>query len=253
MDTVSETSDRDVEEYFLGDCTNFTDPSFMEYLRSPKANLSILQTSMGDWIRKVTVYSNSLPIRLHQLKDVTIHAFVVFQTWNDYFHNSTMWWSLEKNGTYIVLQQSPNKDDVINKIYDTEKKTSVERLGPIQKQKSYLTFEDVSDLMQIIVDTNKINERYHLLYSNCQNFASFVFEKLSHGREKWSTVTSAIVDRFAREKKEIQPKIKVNAEKYGSILKDENFDFYRAIATWCYDSRLCSFPNVESRGFYLES
>ena len=44
-----------------------------------------------------------------------------------------MWWSIEKNGQHIVLQQSLNKDDVIKKIYDTEKKESVERLGPIKK------------------------------------------------------------------------------------------------------------------------
>ena len=127
-DTVSETSDRDVEENFLGDRTNFTDPGFMEYLirgiLSPKANLCILQTSMGDWIRKVTVYSNSLPIRLHQLKDVTIHEYVVFMTENtSNGHLRKTWWSLEKNETYIVLQQSFNKDDVINKIYNSETKT----------------------------------------------------------------------------------------------------------------------------------
>jgi ankyrin repeat protein len=235
-ETASEIPDRYLEEFINPYRTNFPDTgisqyNFPEYLKSPKSNLSLLKSSMGDWIRKVTVYSNSLPIRL-QLKDVTIHAFVVFRTSDmngDLYSLAEIWWSLEKNGHHIVLQQSPNKDDVIKKIYDTETKTSVERLGPIKKQKSDSAFKHVSDLMRIIVDTNKLNERYHLLYSNCQNFASFVFEKLSHGREKWSTVTSATFGRFGLKKKKIQPKNKVDAFKYKSIINDDKFDCYWAM------------------------
>ena len=83
--------------------------------------------------------------------------------------------------------------------------------------------------MRIIVDTNMLNEPYHLMFSNCQNFASFVFKELSHGREKWSTMTSAIVDQIGLKKKKIEPGIKVDAFKYRSILNDDKFDCYWAM------------------------
>ena len=233
-DTVSETSERYLEEYLLANRTNFYDSNFTEYLASPNENLSMLKSSMGDLIRNVTVYSNPLPIPL-KVPGVTFHAFVVFKTARfRWFRNSEeTWWSLEKNGQYIILQQSTNEDDVIKKIYDTETKTTVERLGPIKKQKSDWAFEHVSELMRIIVNTNRIirlYEPYHLLYSNCQNFASFVFKELCYGLEKWSTVTRAIVDQIGLKKKKIEPKIEYRiADKYKWILNDENFDCYTAM------------------------
>jgi ankyrin repeat protein len=227
-DMVSEIPDRYLEEYLLADRTNFHDSKFTKYLKSPKENLSIFKSSMRDWIWKVAVYSNPLPIPL-QLHDVTIHAFVVFQTIG---RSGYIWWSLEKNGHHIVLQQSENEDDVINKIYDTETKTSVERLGPIQKskKKKWKMGErglDFRDLMRIIVDTNKISEPYHLVTSNCQHFTSSIIKELKQ-RQKWSAPTSA-VEVFKFKKKKIQPKIQVDAFKYKSILKDGKFDFYRAM------------------------
>ncbi|EFX61802.1 hypothetical protein DAPPUDRAFT_120938 [Daphnia pulex] len=49
--------------------------------------------------------------------DVTIHALVVFKT-DDFATCKEMWWSLEKNRHYIVLQHSPDQADVVDKIYD---------------------------------------------------------------------------------------------------------------------------------------
>ena len=130
-DTASETPDRNLQEYLLAKRTNFTDPSFKQYLfNNQKENLSILKWSLMDSyarIEKVAVYSNPLPIRL-QLKDVTIHAFVVFKmshsknkSWKprerkpreprekkkpwfeEEKEGETIWWSLEKNGHHIVF------------------------------------------------------------------------------------------------------------------------------------------------------
>jgi ankyrin repeat protein len=229
-DTASEIPDRYLEEFLKADRTNFHDSKFTKYLKSPKANLSLLMKSMGDWITKVTVYSNPLSIPL-KVPGVTIHAFVVFMT-TRYRGIKIIktWWSLEKNGHHIVLQQSPNEDDVIKKIYDTETKTSVERLEPIKNQKSNsMVNNSVENVLRIIWDTNMLNERYNLLYSNCQHFASFVFEKLSHGRETWSTVTTATFGRIGWKEKKIHPKIRLDAFKYKSILKDDKFDFYWAM------------------------
>jgi ankyrin repeat protein len=53
-------------------------------------------------------------------------------------------------------------------------------------------------------ENQQISEPYHLLFFDCPDFETFVFEKL---RKKWSTMTSAIVDRIGLKKKKIQPKI----------------------------------------------
>ena len=252
-ETASEISELCIKEFLLAHRFNFDDPIFMKYLNSPNENLSILKWSLRDSyarIEKVTVYSNPLSSTVPSLPEngVTIHAFVVFKMRHHYLFKpwepsekkpwfeeekegilETIWWSLEKNGTYIVLQQSPNKNDVIKKIYDTEKKTSVERLGPIKKEKSQSGKRNgrVEDLFRVIWNYYQFSEPYNLWTSNCQNFESFIFEK-STGK-KWSAPSSSAAAIFTPGNKEIQPGIKVDARKYTSIIDDLNFDFYRAM------------------------
>jgi hypothetical protein len=135
MGTASETPDPYIKECKLADRTKLFDMSFTEYRKSPKAKHRILNFFIGERMDFVTVY-NSNP----KQSDIPNHEFVVFKTViYDWFGDLLRtWWSLERNGQLIVFQRSKNKDDVIKKIYDTETKTSVERLGPIKKQKSYL-------------------------------------------------------------------------------------------------------------------
>ena len=60
-DTASEISNRYLEEFLkAADRTDFHDLNFTEYLKSPKENLSILQSSMRDKITDVTVYTRIL-------------------------------------------------------------------------------------------------------------------------------------------------------------------------------------------------
>jgi hypothetical protein len=114
-----------------------------DHLRVP--NFDVLKSSLrDDIIGEVGVYSNPLPFPLES--NVAIHAFVILKTENRQNIKET-WWSLEKNGRYIVLQQSFNKDDVIKKIYDAEKKESVKRLEPVSPLLSttgnYRPFKDL--------------------------------------------------------------------------------------------------------------
>jgi ankyrin repeat protein len=183
--------------------------NFVAYRKSPKENLRILKLLAKERIDFVTVY-NSNPLPVQQPSDVPIHEFVVFKT-VIYCYDlcgvlKRTWWSLERNGQHILLQRSPNKDDVINKMYDTEQKKIVERLKPIKKQNSDLMVNDdhVENVLRIMWENRQISEPYHLLFSNRPNFQTFVFEKV---REKWSTMTSAIVDRIGLKKKKIQTKI----------------------------------------------
>jgi ankyrin repeat protein len=201
MGTASETPDPYIRECKLADRTKLFDMSFTEYRKSPKAKHRILNFFIRERIDFVTVYnSNPKP------SDIPNHEFVVFKTVIYWFGDLLRtWWSLERNGQQIVFQRSKNKDDVINKIYDTETKTSVERLGPIKKQKIYLIEDEgIVNVLRMMWENQQISEPYHLLFFNCPNFETFVVEKL---RKKWSTMTSAIVDRIGLKKKKIQPKI----------------------------------------------
>ena len=230
-DTASEIPEQSLEEHLLTSRQMFADLNFTPYLKNPKANVGILKSFLTDTIILAKVYSNPLPIPLASKSNVTIHAFVVLTTWNDSDSKKRMWWSLEKNGKYIVLQQSPRKNDVTQKIYDAEKKEHVQRLGPVKELQSAIgNAMDIRNLLQAIWKTNQLSSPYHLLLSNCQNFASFVFAKSNYEGKKWSTVTSAIVDRFGLKNKKIQqPGIEADAVKYKSMVNDEKFKLYCAM------------------------
>jgi hypothetical protein len=163
-------------------------------LKNPKANVGILKSFLQDEITHVQVYTN--PLLVIPKSNFTIHAFVVFQTRNP-TTNAEMWWSLEKNTKYIVLQQSPVKEDVTEKLYDDGKKEFVKRLGPVKPKKNAMgKTEGLEYLLRAIWETNQLNKDYHLLFANCQNFASFVFEKANCEGKKWSTRLSSFVDAF---------------------------------------------------------
>jgi hypothetical protein len=239
------------------------EPFFQEYLqyghkmfsdlRVP--NFDFLKSSLkDDSIEEVTVYSNPLPFPLEP--NVAIHAFVILKTENRQNFKET-WWSLEKNGKYIVLQQSSNKDDVIKKIYDAEKKESVKRLEPVRPLDSISgNYRPFKDLLRAICDTDQLKRRYHLLFSNCQNFASFVFAKSNKSGMIWSAPTSTI---FISKNKKIQPGIEADTVKYNSIVNDEKFELYRAIIEGeCEDfeeliniSTIESLNSVDSQGYTL--
>ncbi len=167
-----------------------------------KANVVILKSSLKDVISHVEVYSNPLPATAPTSEVAFQNTFVSFKT-DNLETKGEMWWSLEKNEKYIVLQQSPYKDDVIQKIYDDGKKELVQRLGPVKLLDSAMgNSKDLGYLLRAIWDGNLINTNYHLLFSNCQNFASFIFEKANGQGKKWSTPLSAFVDVFiSRNKK----------------------------------------------------
>jgi ankyrin repeat protein len=205
----------------------FHDSNSTENVGNSESNLNILKSSLKDRIDEVVVYSNPLPISLGSSSRVMFHAFVVFATLNTKSRKK-MCWSLEKNGKYIVLQQSTEMDDVVEKLYDAEKGQSVERYGRVKIKKFAMgNFKPLEDLMRVIWETNQISDPYHFLYSNCQNFASFIFEKLNGERKKWSTGVSAIVDLLRVRKK--KPGSEVNAVMFKSIVKDDKFDYCKAM------------------------
>jgi ankyrin repeat protein len=237
-------SEESLREYFLGDSKTFTDFNFSEYLRIPKANVGILKSSLEDKIINVEVYSNPLSTSLGgstslgtldnpRKSDVAFHAFVVIQTENP-TTNKVTWYSIEKNREYIVLQQSPNKNDVTQKIYNVDagkwRPIGVERLEPVEmRDNAKGNCKNLEDLLGTIWETNQLNNDYHLLISNCQNFASFVFEKSNLYGKTWSTPISSIVDQIGFRKNKIKPGILAESLKYKWIEKDDKKVYYKAM------------------------
>jgi hypothetical protein len=109
-----------LEDYILQERGKFCDLQFTEYLKNPKSNIQVLKLGLKSKTLEVYVYSNplmpfattlekmsarkilNLP-KLPSICDLTIHAFVVFRTY-DCANGIEIWWSLEKNGHYTVLQ-----------------------------------------------------------------------------------------------------------------------------------------------------
>jgi hypothetical protein len=193
-DTASAISEQSLDEYLLNNSQIFSDSNFSKYLRNPKANFDILKSSSQDEIViYAAVCTNPLPATPN-ITGFTFHAFVVFGTLN-FKTKEKMWYSMEKNGKYIVLQQSPVKDEVTEKLYDDEKKEFVKRLGPVKRKNVVIgNGKELEYLIRAIWKTNQLSTKYHLLLSNCQHFASFVIEKATMGEKKWSFGLVGLVD-----------------------------------------------------------
>ncbi|XP_046457478.1 delta-latroinsectotoxin-Lt1a-like [Daphnia pulex] len=222
-DTASTFSEQSLDEYFLNNRKIFSD------LSNPKANVDILKSSLQDEI-VFGAAVNTNPLPAIRKTAVTIHAFVVFQTEN-LKTNDRMWYSMEKNGQYIVLQQSPNLGDVMYKLYDPVEKKLVKRLGPVKRECfARGNGKELEYLIRAIWKTKQLSTKYNLLFSNCQNFAEFVFKEASFGGNKWSTWISSFVNRIGLSHKKSQTEIEADTLKYIWIKKDAKFAYYKAMA-----------------------
>lgn len=198
-----------LEDYILQERGKFCDLQFTEYLKNPNSNIQVLKLGLKSKTLEVYVYSNPLPFattlekmsarrilnlpKLPSICDLTIHAFVVFRTY-DYATRREMWWSLEKNGHYTVLQHSSCRSDVVAKIYDIEQKKFVQRLEPVKELTRAASFSQLKNLFTAFWETCQFSTKYHLIKANCQNFASFVFKIANCEGKTWWTLTSKLVD-----------------------------------------------------------
>ena len=206
------------------------------------SNFDILKSSVRNEILQVSVYSNPLPIhstleaysfrKLFKMPslpawcDVAFHAFVVLKTLDPIDNNRINWWSMEKNGKYIILQQSSELTEVCERVYDVEKGNTVKRLGPVKELTWAIgNHQTFLKLFQSLWQTNQLNQTYHVLSSNCHNFASFVFEKANGEGKKWSTAIRG----FWR-KETINPLvINVDTVRHYWIINDGKFPYYKAL------------------------
>lgn len=190
------------------------------------AKFKVLKQSFGNQIFDIGVYSKPLPI----VPDVFIafHAFAVFRT-NQIpeSESAAMWWSFEKNGKYVILQQSPNKADVVESVFDVNEEKIGARLLPVKEltaaQGKYMSLEA---LLESILFSSQLSTAYHVWSANCQKFASYVFQTANGEREKWKTLTCGSLP----DEKETLFGAGVNAIRYDSIAKqDKLIPYYQAI------------------------
>ena len=127
-----------------------------------------------DMREKIDVNQNILNIWLYKesLTELQLtqkhlhHQFVVLQT------GAQCWWSVEKDGRYIVIRRS----DRLEVVRDNDKRG--ERIKPIVKMRSGVGAGSMGDLIDFLFDNDELWKTYHVTKENCQDFATRVFNKL---------------------------------------------------------------------------
>ncbi|XP_046457486.1 uncharacterized protein LOC124204457 isoform X1 [Daphnia pulex] len=179
IETKHEITDPFLKDFILD--VKFSDPYFTYYASSTRgSNLDILKNALSDKIINVHVYS----CPMDDTPEWIPHTYAVFQTEDT--QQKQMWWSFEKNGEDIVLQQSPYEEDVTKYIYDNTKTQNISRLETVKVETSAPAQGTLENLLRYFWNAGQIYLSYHLFLSNCWQFAEFVFEKLNTEGGKWT-------------------------------------------------------------------
>jgi ankyrin repeat protein len=137
-----------------------------------------------------------------------------------------MWWSLEKNGKYIILQQSLNKTDVVDTTFDVNQEKMNQRLLPVKELISAKGNGDLESVLESLLVSNQLGLLYHLWSANCQRFASYVFRKCNGEGKTWKTLASGSE---ANEKESLFG-VGVDTIRYNSIDRQtKRSPFYQAL------------------------
>ena len=101
------------------------------------------------------------------------HAFIVFKTKN-------WWWSIEKNAEGLTIQRAKQLESVRD-VYRRAKRTTGETSSTniILKRKSSGCDMKINELINYIWRKDSLNKVYFIKDSNCQEFAKFIFERIS--------------------------------------------------------------------------
>jgi ankyrin repeat protein len=189
VDTQSEMDDLFLDKFIIN--SNFGDPFFIHNFyeeRNNPSNLGILRKALNHEIQCVKIYSAPIHLSINcnlffPWKEAEIHTYVVFRTVDSDGRNN-MWWSLEKNNDYIVLRQSTNEAQVINTNIHQERTRPIQLLIESDRGKGSL-----KHLLKELYTACQIPDPYHVIGSNCQKFASFIFEKANGEGKMWQEPT----------------------------------------------------------------
>ncbi|KZS11514.1 Uncharacterized protein APZ42_024331 [Daphnia magna] len=122
-------------------------------------------------IKNASVYSH--PLSSRQLTNAKAYnAFIIMET-NDW------WWSIEKNTEGITIQRSKYLKSVRDMYQRTKRTTGKTSRLEIHKGKTTQGNDiTINELINYIWRKDCLNNVYHLLYANCQDFAAMVFDRI---------------------------------------------------------------------------
>jgi len=123
-------------------------------------------------IDEVSYYTH--PLNSWQLWQGNLHhAFIVFKT-------KSWWWSIEKNAEGLTIQRAKQLESVRD-VYRRAKRTTGETSSTniILKRKSSGCDMTLNELINYIWRKDSLNKVYFIKDSNCQEFAKFIFERIS--------------------------------------------------------------------------
>ena len=115
----------------------------------------------GEAIREVTAYK--VPLSEWQLTQFLLyHMFIIFET-------EDWWWSIEKNDEGITIQRSKSIKAVKERYRQRARNSGIERMARDKGGKS------VNSLIKWLWKEDELNNKYHIVNSNCQHFGTKVF------------------------------------------------------------------------------
>jgi hypothetical protein len=117
-------------------------------------------------IEEIWYYTHPLSGGFRILNSVAYHAYVVFKT-------DQWWWSIEKNNESVILQRSKKIEFVRNHCIRNKRHEQILNGVTCTKQKKVNS--TVEDLIRHIHTEGFLNEDYHLLNNNCQEFADNIY------------------------------------------------------------------------------
>jgi hypothetical protein len=135
----------------------------------------------SETIEEVFYYTNPLngwqlfkgavkPTGLDTLWGSMHHAYIVFKT-------QSWWWSIEKNDAGITIQRS-KKIEFVTDMYVRVRRQESYTTGIGCEKKKTATNKTVKQLLKHIHEKGYVNEMYHALEKNCQEFADKIYEFL---------------------------------------------------------------------------
>jgi hypothetical protein len=114
------------------------------------------------------------------------HAFVVFRTSPESRRGS--WWSIEKTIRSLVVQRSHVKEDILD-FRDGEKRwETLKGLPRVLIEDS--TSMSLQDFFVFLHNSGELNNDYHGINANCQDFAKKIFNELASSMSAWQSQCS---------------------------------------------------------------
>ncbi|KAI9557837.1 hypothetical protein GHT06_014586 [Daphnia sinensis] len=144
-----------------------------EELRQKLSNL----IDTEEQIKNASVYSNPLT-KKQRRKGKLYHAFVVIET-------NEWWWSIEKNTKCITIQRSKNLVSVRD-MYQRKKRTTGRNTSTLIREIKTTQGRNttINELINYMWRKDVLNNDYHVLSANCQEFAALLFDRIESFEEQ---------------------------------------------------------------------